>query len=197
MLAIFVSRLTVLSIVVSLFPLGKNIQYFLHSTHFLEECTYNIHHDQDHSLLQYPCFYLELWMNYIHGEIYDNRIFLDTFCIATIILTSIYIITSILASYGIVNENWYALVPWILANIVISMIISIMMAAELHMMIINEDDFHLSQNFLINIFSAFYLTFNWIVGLIIIEKIKKYPKVGEDECSRITYIELQNLNDDL
>ena len=71
------------------------------------------------------------------------------------------------------------------------------MAAELHMMISNEDDFSLSQNFLINIFSAFYLTFNWIVGLIIIEKIKKYPKVGEDECSRITYIELQNLNDEL
>ena len=71
------------------------------------------------------------------------------------------------------------------------------MAAELHMIIINEDEYHLSQNFLINTFSAFYLTFNWILGLIIIGKIKKYPKVGEDECSRITYIELQNLNDEL
>ena len=197
MLAIFVSRLTVLSIVVSLFPLGKNIQYFLHSTHFLEECTHNIFHSQDHSLLQYPCFYLELWMNYIHGEIYDNRIFLDTFCIATIILTSIYILTSLMAIYGIVNENWLALVPWLCVNIIISILIIILMTAELHMMAHNEDTFHLSQNFLINIFSVFYMTFNWIVGLIIIGKIKKYPKVGEDECSQITYLELQNLNDEM
>ena len=197
MLAIFVSRLTVLSIVVSLFPLGKNIQYFLHSTHFLEECTHNIFHSQDHSLLQYPCFYLELWMNYIHGEIYDNRIFLDTFCIATIILTSIYILTSLMATYGIVNENWMALVPWLCVNIVISILIVTLMTAELHMMVHNEDTFHLSQNFLINIFSVFYMTFNWIVGLIIIGKIKKYPKVGEDECSQITYLELQNLNDEM
>ena len=197
MLAIFVSRLTVLSIVVSLFPLGKNIQYFLHSTHFLEECTHNIFHSQDHSLLQYPCFYLELWMNYIHGEIYDNRIFLDTFCIATIILTSIYILTSLMAIYGIVNENWLALVPWLCVNIIISILIIILMTAELHMMVHNENTFHPSQNFLINIFSVFYMTFNWIVGLIIIGKIKKYPKVGEDECSQITYLELQNLNDEM
>ena len=101
-----------------------------------------------------------------------------------------------MATYGIVNENWLALVPWLCVNIVISILILILMAAEVHMMVRTEITFHLSQNFLINIFSVFYLTFNWIVGLIIIGKIKKYPKVGEDECSQITYLELQNLNDE-
>ena len=197
MLAIFVSRLTVLSIVVSLFPLGKNIQYFLHSTHFLEECTHNIYHDQDHSLLQYPCFYLELWMNYIHGELYDNKIFLDIFCIATVIIISIYILTSVIASYGIVNENWLALVPWICVNIIMSILFAILVAIELHMVVGGLGKVHFSENFLINVFSLFYLTFNWIVGLIIVGKIKKYPKVGEDECSQITYLELQNLNEDI
>merc|ERR1712154_491114 len=135
MLAIFVSRLTVLSIVVSLFPLGKNIQYFVNATHFLEECTYNIYHGHDHSLLQYPCFYLELWVKYVDGEIYDNKILLDIFCIITIIVLSIYILTSVICSYGIVNENWLALVPWICVNIIMSILLAILIAIELHMVV--------------------------------------------------------------
>ena len=136
-------------------------------------------------------------MKYIDGEIYDNKILLDIFCIITIIVLSIYILTSVICSYGIVNENWLALVPWICVNIIMSMLLAILIAIELHMVVEGLGKVHFSENFLINVFSLFYITFNWIVGLIIIGKLKKYPKVGQDECSQITYLELQNLNEEI
>ena len=196
MLALFVSRLTVVSIIVALFPLGKNIQYFLNSTHFLEECTYNIFTNTDHSLLHYPCFYLELWTEYNNEEVYDNKKYLDAFCTTTIILISFYMLTSVIAVYGIVNESFLPLVPWIILNILISFFTTLLLAAELHVLLVGKIP-RLSEMFLINIFSAFYTTFNWIVGAILITKIKKYPKPGdEDEGSRVNYFELQNLNED-
>ena len=196
MLALFVSRLTVVSIIVALFPLGKNIQYFLNSTHFLEECTNNIFTNQDHSLLHYPCFYLELWMDYSNEELYDNRKYLDTFCTITIILTTLYMFTSVIAVYGIVNESSLPLAPWITLNILISFFTTLLLAAEIHVLLLGKIS-HLSEMFLINLFSSFYTTFNWIVGAILITKINKYPKPGdEDETTQVNYIELQNLNED-
>ena len=199
MLALFVSRLTVLSLIVILFPVGKNIQYFIDSDHFLEECTHNIHQNnhninQNHGLLQYPCFYLELWMDYNNGDVYDKYSFLNTFCTITIICISLYIVTSVIAVYGIVYENSMTLLPWIFVNIAISMFLIMMQIAEVYIM--RGENYRPTEKFLVNMFSIFYLTFNWIVGSILISKIKRHPKHSDNESAQITYLELQNLHED-
>lgn len=192
MLALFVSRATVLSLVVALVPLGKNIQYFLNDDdHFLEECTHNIFLNKEHALIQYPCLYLDLWMEYNGGDVYDTKKVLDTFCVITILCITLYILTSLPAVYGMVNEKECTLIPWIIVNGTISIFLLMLMSSEVN---VHGENFWPSENFLINLFSVFYLTFNWIVGAIIISKIKRYPKRTNDDCSQITYLELQNLN---
>ena len=191
MLALFVSRLTFLSILVALFPLVKNVLYFLNFDHFLEECNGNILVNKNHTFVHYPCFYLELWLEYNNGVVYDTRRFLDIFCTITIIFTALYVITSGIAIYGIVNDKTCTFIPWISANVTISLFMSLLLSTELYLHV--DGKFHPSSYFFITLFSTFYVTFNWIVGVILIIKIQRYPKQADNESSQITYVELQNL----
>ena len=194
MFALFISRLTVLSILVALFPLVSSILYFLNSDNFLEECTLNIFVTKNHALLHYPCFYLELWLEYNNGNVYDTKRFLDIFCTITMIFTTVYVITSGVAVYGVVKEKSLAVIPWISANITLSVLMIMILSAELYLHL--GVNFYPSEYFLITVFTVFYVTFNWIAGVIIISKFRKYPKRAADECSQFTYFELENINEE-
>ena len=192
MLALFVSRLTALSILVVLFPLVRNIVYFTNTDHFLEECTSNIFLNKNNNnvLHNYPCFYLDLWLKYNKGDVYDLNICLKLFLIITTLCSLAYIITSGFGIFGIIREKRWAIIPWISVNIIISTFLVMLLTAEVYVKQVGK--FHPSEYFFIISSSLFYVTFNWIVGIIMVLKIKIRLK-KRDESSQFTYYELQSL----
>ena len=195
MLALFVSRLAALSILVVLFPLVKNIVDLTNTDHFLEDCTSNIFLNKNNNNVfhNYPCLYLHLWLKHNNGNVYNLNIFLKSFLIFTTICSTAYIITSGFGIYGIIKEKRWAIILWISVNIIISAFLVMLLTAEV--CVKQAGKFHPSEYFFIVSCSLFYVTFNWIVGIIIILKINIRLKKRE-ESSQFTYFELQNMHEE-
>ena len=162
----------------------------METDHFLEECTSSIYYEAN-NIHHYPCHYLDLWMRYNRGDVYDTSHFLDTFFTASTCLAIAYIFSCFSAIVGLLRSLDIFVIPWIGVNIFIALCLSLLIFAEVHLK--TNPDIHLSMYFYIAFVSLIYMVFNAVVGIVLWLQIRQ-KKQKQDDFERFTNIELDTFH---
>jgi hypothetical protein len=155
----------------------------LYLDNLIERCGKN-NEDEDilgnySSLSDYLCHYLGLWVTFDKGEVYDERCFLNTFILASLITSGHYIVAStILLFGGIVAGKPLSFLPWLtIKSLIIILLISM---AAFEATVVGGT----SCTLFVLLGTLFFALLTWFVGLVAYIKLKQTKEHEEEEWKR-------------
>ena len=183
--------MAIIATILAAMLLITNVTYYINEDHMVEQCT------SDNSEHYYPCHYIDMIMAMIKSTVAtasDYKFLLHVSYLATIVLSTHYIMASMIMMLGVATNKHLALIPWLIIQFVVALIFTALILFELYvdhynlggMIYVDHRHINTSRYFMVATAALGFVVLDWIIGYVTYVQIKKVNKTL-DQMNRFDY----------